>query len=783
MDAKESPRRKPAAKKRTRRRRGKKFLISMAILLVLMAIPAFFIARIYYQEYSVLIDKKLAERREGIHSGIYATPEELVPGKKMDLLDFIHCIERIGFRRSDRLEDSNSALTYQITGTNQIRLRSPIRAADPDGPTLIEVQFAGGAIQSLVSLPKRAVLKRFELPPELLTNVSLSVREKRKLVHLKDLPPHVVRAVLASEDKRFYSHFGLDPIRIIKALYLNAQAQEVVQGGSTLTQQFVKNFFLTQDRIWERKIKEAVLAVMLEQRLSKDEILELYLNDVYLGQRSSFAIVGIGEAADAFFSKQAKDLTISEAAMLASCINSPNRNNPYRHAERVLRRRNALLDTMEELEYISTEQKISAKNEPLNVKAAAPSNYSSYPYFVDFIADQLDRLVPEGAPKQYYRIFTTLDTELQKAAFESMRLGLIEVDERLKNSDDKIPPGTVQSALLAIDPSNGNILAFLGGRNYSSSQYNRVSESHRQPGSIFKPFVYAAALESAFWHPEKPITIATNVVDRPDVFETEIEYYMPRNYKEQYEGLVNLRRALSRSLNIATIKVAGMVGFDRVVELAIAAGLPATIRPFPSMPLGTFEVNLLEIAKAYTAFLNGGQVLDLHAIREILDPDGGVVYRSKIRRSQAFSPETAYLITNLMETTINNGTGASSRARGFILPAAGKTGTSFDGWFAGFTPDLLCIVWVGFDDNRPLGLSGAQSALPIWTEFMKRAQGLIPLRPKQFARPETIVEVEIDPVTGMLATPRCLEHRPEIFIKGTEPTVRCKGTNYERMLR
>ena len=783
MEPQANHRRKTAAsKKRSRRKRGRRFLLYLFILVVLAAIPAFFIGRIYYQEYSLLIDTKLAERREGIHSGIYATPEELVPRKKMDLLDLVHCIERIGFRRADRLEESQE-LTYQITDKDVIRLHCPVNGKDPDQPNRIEVHFSGGAIQSLVSLPKKISLSRFTLPAELLTNVSISIREKRKLVRLKDLPPYVIRAILASEDKRFYSHFGLDPIRIVKAFFVNTQAQEVVQGGSTLTQQFVKNFFLSQDRIWKRKLKEAVLALMLEWRLSKDEILELYLNDVYLGQRASFGIVGIGEAADAFFSKQAKDLTISEAAMLASCISAPNRFNPYRHSDLVLRRRNILLDTMEELGYISPEAKVAAKSEALNVKPNAPSNYSSYPYFVDFIADQLDQILPEGAPKQYFRIYTTLDTELQRAAFEAMRLGLIEVDERLKNSPDKIAPGTIQSALLALDPTTGNILAFLGGRNYSSSQYNRVTEARRQPGSIFKPFVYAAALETYFWRPEKPITIASNVVDRPDVFETDIENYMPKNYKEQYEGLVNLRRALSRSLNIATIKVAEMTGLDKVVELAISAGLPATIRPFPSMPLGTFEVTLLEIAKAYTAFLNGGQTVEPHAIREILDPEGKVVYQAKVQWNQAFSPETAYLITNILETTINNGTGASARARGFILPAAGKTGTSFDGWFAGFTPDLLCIVWVGFDDNRPLGLSGAQSALPIWTEFMKRAQGLIPLRPKQFVRPENIVEVEIDPVTGMLATPRCIEHRPEIFIKGTEPTVRCKGTNYERMLR
>lgn len=760
----------------------RKFVLFLLLIGVLLSIPAFYFGRQYYQEFSHLLDVKLAERQEGLRSGIYATPDTLIPGKKIDLLSLVHCIERIGFRRSDHFQPG-AELTYHIAAENTIRLHNPSHGMPADQPDMVEIRFSTGSIRQILSLPEHRTLSRFVLPPELLTNVSLQVREKRKLIHLKDLPRHVVQAILASEDKRFYSHFGVDPIRIVKVSLINAQAQDIVQGGSTLTQQFIKNFLLTQDRVWERKIKEAVLALMLERRLSKDEILELYLNEVYLGQRSSFGIVGIGEAADAFFGKQAKDLTISEAAMLASCISAPNRYNPYRHGDLVLRRRNMVLDIMTDLEFISVEQKIAAQSEPLNVKAVAPSNYSSYPYFVDFVVGELDKVLPEDAPKHYYRIYTTLNTELQRAAFEAMRLGLVEVDERLARSEAKVPPGTVQSALLAIEPSTGNIVALLGGRNYSSSQFNRVMEAHRQPGSIFKPFVYTAALETAFWRPERAITLAATVVDRADVFETDLDRYTPKNFKEKYEGLVSLRRALAGSLNNATIKVGEMVGFDKVVELAIAAGLPPTTRPVPSMPLGTFEVTLLEIARAYTAFLNGGMRVDLNAIHHIVDPDGKTIFRPEVKKVRAFSPEVAYLITNMMETTINNGTGAPARARGFTLPAAGKTGTSFDGWFAGFTPDLLCIVWVGFDDNRPLNLTGALSALPIWTEFMKRAQGIIPLRPKPFERPENIVEVTIDPVTGQLATPRCLERRTELFIKGTEPTVYCKGTNYERMFR
>jgi penicillin-binding protein 1B len=622
------------------------------------------------------------------------------------------------------------------------------------------------------------------LPTELVTNISGKARDKRKIIKYNELPRHLITAVLASEDKRFFNHLGLDPIRIVKALMVDAQAQDVVQGGSTLTQQFVKNFFLTPDRTWKRKITEGFLALLLERRTSKQEIFELYVNEVYLGQRGSFGIIGFGEAAEAYFNKQARDLTLSESAMLASSISAPNRYNAYRNADVVLKRRNALLDTMEELGYITVEEKIAAKKEPLNVKPTTQFNYSDAPYFVDYVEDQLNTILPPDTPKQYYKIFTTLDSDLQKAAYEATRMGLVEIDERLLNTPDRVPPGTVQAALIAVDPANGHILAYLGGRNYATSQFNRGSIAKRQPGSIFKPFVYAAALETAYSRPHHPITIATTVVDKPDKFVSEIETYTPKNFKEEYEGLVNLRKALSKSLNNATIKVGELAGFENVAELAMRAGMNEKIKPYPSMAIGTFEVTLFEIANAYTAIVNEGTNIDLVAIKEIQTPDGKVVYRAPRITKPVMSPLTAYLITNMMETTLEpGGTGATVRTRGFMLPAAGKTGTSFDGWFAGFTPDLLCIVWVGFDDNRPLGLSGGQSALPIWTEFMKRAAGLIPLRPKRFTRLEGIVEVEIDPVTGMVATSRCLERRAELFIKGTEPTLACTGNNYENLFR
>jgi penicillin-binding protein 1B len=761
--------------------RSLKFKI-LLLLFVLVVIPLLLIARVYYKEYSELITQKLQERREGIQSGIYAAPVALKPGKQFDVLTLVRRLDRIGYPRSEHMGE-NTDWGYRVTSMDSVEIQNPPTSSDSPSPNRIEVNIQRGKITSLVVKPGGMTISEFMLLPELVTNITGKAREKRRIIKYEELPRHLIYSVLASEDKRFFNHLGLDPFRIAKSLMIDAQAQEIVQGGSTLTQQFVKNFFLTQERTWKRKITEGVIALMLERRLSKTEIFELYINEVYLGQRGSFGIIGFGQAAEAYFNKQAKDLSLAECALLASSISAPNRYNAYRYPDLMLNRRNALLDVMEELGYIQTEQKVAAKKEPLGVKPSTQFNYSDAPYFVDFIEDQLEKVLPADAPKQYYKIFTTLDSDLQKAAYEAMRLGIVEIDERLLHGPDKIPIGTVQASLIAVDPHNGHILAYLGGRNYSASQFNRVTAAKRQPGSIFKPFVYAAALETAFTRPNQPLTIATTVVDKPDAFESELEYYAPKNYKEEYEGLVNLRKALSRSLNIATIKVAEKTGFQQVVDLAVRAGMNENIKPYPSMALGTFEVTLMEMAKAYTTFINSGTNIEPVPIREIQAPDGTVVYRAPRVVSQVLSPQTAYLVTNLLETNIDSGTGQGARARGFTLPAAGKTGTSFDGWFAGYTPDLLCIVWVGFDDNHPLGYSGAQSALPIWTEFMKKAAGLIPLRAKSFEAPEGIVEVEIDPITGMLATSRCLERRTELFIKGTEPTLPCTGNNYENLFR
>ncbi len=750
---------------------------------ILISIPAILIGIFlihYYFLFDRIIAEKLGKRHTLSDTEIFAAPSPLFPGKRIGPEALLIAIRRMGYVEATGSKAS-SLSTYRREKANRILLHND-PSLPSDGGRSVDVTLSENSVQSLVDLTSRTSLKGFYLKPELLSNVFDKSREKRRFVRYRDLPKVLIDAVLAAEDRRFFSHSGVDPIRIIRALIIDIREGDTVQGASTLTQQFVKNYFLTPERTWRRKLTDAYMSVLLEQRLSKEEIFELYSNEVYLGQRGSFSIVGFGEAADAFFDKSVKDLTLGEAATLAGIISAPNRYTPFRYPERAKLRRNLALDLMAEYEMIPPKERDEAKAKPLEVKPSSILNYSDAPYFVDHIQDVLvEKLGDVALARSNYKVYTSLNLELQQAAFEAVREGTLELDAHFAKGKRGIPPGTVQTSLIALDPRNGQILAMVGGRNYGASQFNRITQSKRQPGSIFKPFVYAAALETAYGSVE-PLTAVSTVLDEPTQFAFENLIYEPKNFKEEYLGQVTMRQAVTKSLNVATIKFAERVGYSKITELARRLGLNEQIKPYPAMAIGAFEVTPLEMARAYTAFANRGLLSELTPILKIQDKHGNPVFVANSRPEQILAPQVAFMMTSLLESVINNGTGAGVRARGFNLPAAGKTGTSHDGWFAGYTPDLLCIVWVGFDDNRELNLSGSQAALPIWTAFMKKSVMLRPLRGEEFSVPEGVVKVEIDPTTGLLATERCLDRIEEYFIKGTEPSISCYGNSYEQML-
>jgi len=587
-------------------------------------------------------------------------------------------------------------------------------------------------------------------------------------------------ALLSVEDRRFFEHPGFDPVRILGAAWADLRHGARVQGGSTISMQVARSFFFNSDRTLRRKVAVTMVALELEHRFSKRQIFELYANEIYLGNRGSFAIHGFGEASLAYFNKDIREVSLPEAAFLAGIIHAPNRYSTAEHKpERAVEARDRALLAMTENSAITAEQARDAKKIPLQIVGAGLEG-STAPYFVDMVKEHLlDRFSEADLLSQSFRIYTTLDPELQNAASQAVDIGVKNIDAELAKRyarwrKEGQPAPQAQVAMVVLDPHTGEIKALIGGRDYGESQLNHIL-SRRQPGSAFKPFVYAAAFEGAVDGVQPIVTPATTVMDEPTTFDFDGKEYTPNNYGEKFHGKVTVREAVTDSLNVATVKVAELVGYTRVTDMAHQFGLDPSIHATPSVALGAYEMTPLEVAGGYTIFANQGVRTEPMFIRNVVNSNGESLERNAIRSRRALDPRVSFLVTSMLEDVIDHGTGATVRARGFTAPAAGKTGTSRDGWFAGYTSNLLAIVWVGFDDNRDLGLSGGNAPAPIWAEFMKRAIELPAYRDVQpFEMPEGVTRVTIDPETLQLATPECPITREEVYIHGTEPTEFCE---------
>jgi penicillin-binding protein 1B len=600
-----------------------------------------------------------------------------------------------------------------------------------------------------------------------------------------------VDAILSIEDRRFFQHSGVNYYRLAEAALIDLRGGHK-QGGSTLTMQLARGFFLTPQQTIRRKLEEMLIAVELEQRLSKKQIFELYVNNADMGMRGSFNIKGFGEGAQAYFGKDIGSLTLPEAALLAGIVNGPTYFSPYRHPDRAMSRRNLVLQAMVDNSLVSQAQADDAKATPL--KLAAPNvEASDAPYFVDMVRESLTSQYKDSDLNgNGYRIYTTIDPALQRAAAEAIDVGMKQVDELVRKQRTKrtkegkgksaktittIRPGPqAQVALVCIDPHTGAVLALSGGRNYGMSQLNHAVAS-RPTGSIFKPFVFAAAINSALSGTQPVFTPASIVDDAPTVFQYEDKVYTPRNFGDEYFGPVSFSFALAHSLNNATVKVAEMVGYDKVAALAHAAGIKS-VKATPAMAIGSYDATPLEMAGAYTSFANNGTRISPIFVTSVRDAKGDVIQDFNTDSRQVLDPRVSYVLTKMMEGVLNYGTAAAVRAKGFAVPAAGKTGTSHDGWFAGYTSNLLCIVWIGYDDYSDLKLEGAHTAAPIWAEFMKRAVALPQYKDgvKPFTSPAGIVEVKLDKLTNYLATPVCPNDYQAAFIAGTEPSQTCETT-------
>ncbi len=746
---------------------GRLFLATSVVLFT----AALMVLTYFYVKYSHLIDAKLKAGAFASTSMLYAGPHAIEVGDETSPGEIAAMLRNSGYT-----ETRNSPMGYYLLRRDAIEI-------DPGPESYYRreaavVKFKGKKVSSIISLRDNSEVTQYLLEPELITNLFDKKREKRRIVQFDDIPEVMKNAVLAAEDRRFFQHIGFDPFGIVRAAYVDIKERKQGQGASTLSMQLARTLWLDTERTWRRKVPEALITLHLEQKLTKRDIFQYYANSIYLGQRGSFSIHGFGEGSQVYFGKDLKDITLPEAAMLAGLIQSPNMRNPFRYPDRAKARRNIVLGMMRDGGFITDTEYQDGINAPLKIVGEEVES-SDAPYFVDLVNDQLQsQFQDRDFQNSSYKVYTSLDMDLQRDAAAAVRSGMAEVDAILKKRKGY---GTsspeAQCTLIALDPRTGAIKALIGGRNYGMSQLNRAL-SRRPPGSVFKPFVYTAAMNTALTDAGTGVlTPVSTVVDEPTVFryDNDTRTYSPGNFHDRFYGTVTLRTALIKSLNIPTVKVAEKVGYSNVLELARRAGMNIDAAATPAIALGSVGVTPIEVAGSYTIFANRGVYSKPNYIQEIREQRGNSIYSYQPERRAVLDPRVAFLMTSLMQDVLRSGTGAGVRSRGFTLPAAGKTGTSHDAWFAGYTSKLICIVWVGFDDYRDIKIEGAKAALPIWTEFMKRAHQHREYRNVTgFEAPDGIVSAEIDPESGQIATNACPKVHTDYFISGTQPFETCR---------
>src|SRR5579863_10053546 len=765
------------------------------ILIAAVAATVLTVGSYYHVKYQHIVDERLKQPLFKNTAKIYAEPREVRPSQKLPVSLIAQELRQAGYNLHGTQKDAPMG-TYQESDGGIIVFPGPQSYHAQDGAT---IHVSGGVVDAINDDHGEA-LASYELEPVLITGLSEDAnRTKRRLITYDEIPQNLVQAVLAIEDRRFFEHGGVNYFRLMEAVFRDLTTGQKQQGGSTLTMQLARGFFLTPENRIKRKIIEIVITFQLEHRFTKKQIFEMYANQINLGQRGSFAINGFGEASQAYFGKDVRQLDLAEGALLAGMIQRPNYYNPFRHPERAIERRNLVLDAMVEIGAITKDQAERAQAEPLHLSTSSV-DASEAPYFVDLVHDQLLQKIGErDANLEGLRIYTTLDPDLQRLATNAVDSTIHVVDEqveklharhtRVKKGETPPPPTPItypQVSLVALNPHTGQVLALVGGRSYGTSQVNHAV-AHRPTGSIFKPFVYAAAFQTAVEgtplpgqdHLFSPVTMLT---DQQSTYMVDNKEYSPRNFENNYHDQVTARYALQWSLNNATIGLASLVGFDRVAALAREAGVKSA-RGTPAMAIGAYDATPLDMAGAYTIFANGGVHLDPWMLASVRAPTGDVITDYTPTSRQVLDPRVAYLTTNMMEAVMNGGTAARVRSLGFTAPAAGKTGTSHDAWFAGFTSNLLCIVWVGNDDYTDIKIQGADAAAPIWAEFMKRAVQLPQYSDtKEFTPPAGVDLVNLDKITNLLPDGACPETYTAAFLEGTAPTDTCSHPPDKRNL-
>jgi penicillin-binding protein 1A len=633
-------------------------------------------------------------------------------------------------------------------------------------------------------LPSTARLEKLE--PSLKTQVFAAdsslvgefYEQNRVLLRLDEIPRDFIDATIAVEDRKFYSHWGVDAVGLVRAVVANVRAGRIVEGASTITQQLARNLFTMFDVSLSRKIKEAILALKIERMYSKDEILEMYVNQINFGSGA----YGVEAAAREYFGKGAGDLTLGESALLAGLPRNPRDYSPHYNLERALQRRAVVLHAMVDTGKISRAVADSVAGSPVKIgKEASGERFAGF--FLEHVRRYLE--AKYGADRIYHdglQVYTTLDPLLQRVAEDSMEahLALMERQHRYAQTKadyeaviekgEDAPVDYLQGAVLAIEPQTGFIRAMVGGRSFRHSKWNRAVQAKRQPGSAFKPFVYLAALENGYT-PADIILDAPIVLDLPNG-----DVYKPENFSEKFEGEVTARHALNHSINVAAVRVILAVGPAAAINAAHRLGITSPLQPVYSLALGTGDVSLLEITSAYAALAAGGVRAEPLFIRSIYDRDGKLLEENPVYRQEVLSPQLSYVMTSMLQSALDEGTGRGARSMGFVDPAAGKTGTTndcTDAWYVGYTPELAVGVWTGFDLKKTMGtkMTGSRVALPIWTSVMKTHYR--DHRGEPFPEPDGIVHRAVCGQSGLLVAPQCGSTRREVFIEGTEPTRPC----------
>jgi penicillin-binding protein 1B len=685
----------------------------------------------YYNHCAHIIDAQLAGGPFHDSVNVYGAPAVLTDGDALTFDDVETTLRLAGYEHSY----VKSAKGFEVTGATPVQILM-------NSSGIAAIRSGGRDVKTwTVGIP-------------LLENLSPG-REKRRMVTFQDLPPVLIDAVVSVEDRHFFQHKGIDIPRLAKAAYVDLRERRKEQGASTLTMQLVRGLWLDPQKTWNRKLAEALMTIHLERKWSKEQIFTAYANQVFLGRQAAYNIHGFAEASQLFFGKDIRKLNASEAALLAGMVQRPSYFNPVRNPDHARDRRDAVLNLMRESKFLTAVQYEEAASAPLAIlNANTRTDAAGAPYFLDMVQN---KLYSEGTKD----IYTTIDLDLQRAADEAVKAGMLNVDKLLAKRYKKGGP-RAEAALIALDPHTGEIKALIGGRDYARSQLNRIF-AKRPPGSVFKPFVYAAAMSTGIDRRTTVLTPASMVDDSATTFISGSETYTPANFHQEVFGNLTLLEALSKSDNVAAVKVGQMVGFPAVVSIARRSGLNDDIRATPAVALGSYDVTPFEMAGAYTVFANGGAWVKPHIIRT----DG-------VESRRVLDSRVAFVMTTMLEEVMRTGTAGGVRGRGFLLPAAGKTGTSHDGWFAGYTSQLLCLVWVGFDDYQELNLEGAKSALPIWAEFMKKASHLGAFKNAQeFPPPSGIVSQKICLESGKLAGDLCTQTSYASFIAGTEPHEQC----------